>query len=1122
MADGTRLKNLDEQLRKLETRIHIQVDSMQVELQETRTHVDTRMEELDKKIDALMAGMETKLTSFLQALNRDRVTAPDESPPLDKTPLLSNPYVRCKEWCDQSAASKEHRVIVPNPPKVDLPFFEGDRPQVWIRKCEKYFLIHQLPEDQKLEVMEMYLVGKAEIWFHGVKRRKGRISWEEFCELLKKRFGDRGRRDEVEEFNKLHQTSTVKDYQEKFEELSSLMLVRDPHLSESYFVSSFISGIKEEIKPMELGALGKFKVLQLSTANTGGKVSEPFGQKKVNSESTNLESGKISPHEILRKKNNHLCFKCGEKFSLDHQCKFRHLNFILEDDEEPEFLDAIGEQDEYTGHPGQSVDVSLHALTSSIKRKTLKMQGLLKGKTISVMVDTGSTNSFLNSTLLNTMTLRTVKMTPLRATIADGTTISSELYCPNVTWSIQGYNFSFPLVIMELGTWDMILGLDWMVQYSPITFDFKQLMIKLSEEDGEMVLKGAAEQPSIKLVRGKAIKKFMQQKHRTLASICSVPEDSNSDDVNSLPSEISELLHQFSDIFAEPTQLPPKRAHDYTIPLKPGAQPFKLIPYRYLNNLTIKDKYPIPNFEELLNELFGSKFFSKIDLRSGYHQIRVKACDIHKTVFQTHQGHYKFLVMPLGLTNAPASFQSLMNEIFQPYLRKFILVFFDAILIYSPDLQSHVNHLRTMLKILRSHQLYAKMSKCMFAQLKVEYLGHIISYNGVEMDAAKVECIRTWLVPETVKGLRGFLGLTGYYRSCHSLLEFEGYHEYHSCARMPDFSKPFVVETDACSKGIGAVLMQEGQPIAYLSKALSPKNLGLSIYDKELLAVAMAVTKWKHYLLEYHFIIRTDYQSLRFLLEQRLNTPLQHKCLTKLLGLDYEIQYKKGAESKAADALSRKGFQEEDTAGKACVSEDSEKIAQLLIDPTSVADYEYADGILRFKGKIYVGDHGNLRTQIIQHLHSSAVGGHSGQLGCLKRLGTPLPVPNQAWSQISMDFIESLPNSEGSDTIVVVVDRFTKFSYFVPLKHPFSVVEVAKLFLTHVFRLHTLLDVIVSDRDKLFTSLFWQELFRLVGTRLNLNSAYHPQTDGQSERVNQCVETYLRYMSSDRPQKWKS
>ncbi|XP_027160631.1 uncharacterized protein LOC113761725 [Coffea eugenioides] len=616
MADGTRLKNLDEQLRKLETRVQIQVDSLQTELQDARTHVDTKMDELDKKIDALMAGMETKLTSFLQALNRDRATATGDSPPPEKTPLLTNPHARCREWGDQSAAGKEHKVTIPSLPKVELPFFEGDRPQEWIRKCEKYFLVHQLPEDQKLEVVEMYLVGKAEIWFQGIKRSKGRTSWEGFCQLVNRRFGDRERRDEVEEFNKLHQTTSVKDYQEKFEELSSLMLIRDPHLSESYFVSSFISGIKEEIKPMvkmlkPATLLEAFEIaewqeqlLAFNGRNTRNfrtwepgesskslsatvvtkpreKISEQIGQRKWTPENTNQEHRKISPQEILRRKNNHLCFKCGERFSPGHQCKYRHLNLILEEDEETEFLDAIGEQDEQTGHPGQSVDISLHALTASIKRKTLKLQGVLKGQTVSILVDTGSTNSFLNAALLETMELRTASMTPLKATIADGTTISSELFCPHVTWSIQGYNFNFPLIVMGLGTWDLILGVDWMVQYSPITFDFQQLMIKLSEEGGEMVLEGVAEQPSMKLIRGKAVRKFMQQKHRTRPTVCSVSDGGNLNGVSPLPSEISELLHEFSDVFAEPTQLPPERAHDHTIPLKPDAQPFKLRPYRY-------------------------------------------------------------------------------------------------------------------------------------------------------------------------------------------------------------------------------------------------------------------------------------------------------------------------------------------------------------------------------------------------------------------------------------------------------------------------------------------------------------------------------------------------------------
>lgn len=261
-----------------------------------------------------------------------------------------------------------------------------------------------------------------------------------------------------------------------------------------------------------------------------------------------------------------------------------------------------------------------------------------------------------------------------------------------------------------------------------------------------------------------------------------------------------------------------------------------------------------------------------MDLRSGYHQLRMNDEDVYKTAFKSHNGHFEFLVMPFGLTNAPASFQHWMNQVFKPLLRKCVLIFFDDILIYSKSLSDHWMHLRQVFEIMSLHQMHAKPSKCIFEIEKIEYLGHFISGQGVETDPRKIESVANWPTPQSIKNLRGFLGLAGYYRKfikgyalisrpLNDLLK-KGAFKWNESAKhafltlkhalisapvlaIPNFSKIFVVETDASQKGIGAVLVQDSHPIAYISKSLGPRWQMLSVYEKELLALVFAVQKWE-------------------------------------------------------------------------------------------------------------------------------------------------------------------------------------------------------------------------------------------------------------------------------------
>ncbi|MCH83059.1 hypothetical protein A2U01_0003873, partial [Trifolium medium] len=461
------------------------------------------------------------------------------------------------------------------------------------------------------------------------------------------------------------------------------------------------------------------------------------------------------------------------------------------------------------------------------------------------------------------------------------------------------------------------------------------------------------------------------------------------------------------------------------------------------------------------------------------------------------------------------------------------------------------------------------------------------------MNAEKIKDVLAWPKPLNVKQLRGFLGLTGYYRrfiksyaqiagSLTDLLKkdaFDWTHEAETAFQnlkqavtsapvlsLPDFSKPFTLETDASGTGVGAVLGQQGHPIAYFSKKLSPRRQKQSAYIRELLAITEALAKFRHYLLGHRFVIKTDQKGLKSLLEQSLQTPEQQEWLHKFIGFDFHIEYKPGKDNIPADTLSRmymlawsepknQFLQELQTA----LEKDSvmqQQMRACLQQADANQCYTIRDGLLFWKDKLVIPNDKNLINMILKEFHTSHIGGHAGIQRTMARIQAqfhwkkmrddikeyvqqcticqqaktvttspagllqPLPIPHQVWEDIAMDFITSLPMSFGFTVIMVVIDRLTKYSHFVALKADYTSKTVAEAFMLNIAKLHGIPKSIVSDRDKVFTSSFWQNLFKLQGTSLAMSTAYHPQTDGQSEALNKCLEMYLRCFTFQNPKGW--
>ncbi|GJT05981.1 putative reverse transcriptase domain-containing protein [Tanacetum coccineum] len=502
---------------------------------------------------------------------------------------------------------------------------------------------------------------------------------------------------------------------------------------------------------------------------------------------------------------------------------------------------------------------------------------------------------------------------------------------------------------VELGSFDVIIGMDWLAKYHAVIVCAEKI-IRIPFGDEILIVRGDGSSNKhgtrLNIISCTKSQEYLTKGcHIFLASITATKEEDKSKEKRL---EDVLVVQEFPEIFPEDLPgIPPTRQVEFRIDLVPGATPVARAPYRLapsemkelaeqleLNKLTVKNRYPLPRIDDLFDQLQGSSIYSKIDLRSGYHQLRVREEDIPKTAFRTRYGHYEFQVMSFGLTNAPAVFMDLMNRVCKPYLDKFVIVFIDDILIYSKSKKEHEGHLRQILKLLKKEELYAKFSKCEFWIPRVQFLGHVIDCQGIHVDPAKIESIKDWASPKTPTEIRQFLGLAGYYRRfiegfskiaktmtklTQKGVKFDWGDKQEAAFQLlkqklcsapilalPEGSEDFIAYCDASKKGLGAVLMQREKVISYASRQLKIHEKNYTTHDLELGAVVFALKMWRHYLYGTKCTVFTDHKSLQHILDQKDLNMRQRRWLELLSDYDCEIRYHPGKANVVADALSRK------------------------------------------------------------------------------------------------------------------------------------------------------------------------------------------------------------------------
>ena len=654
--------------------------------------------------------------------------------------------------------------------------------------------------------------------------------------------------------------------------------------------------------------------------------------------------------------------------------------------------------------------------------------------------------------------------------------------------------------------------------------------------------------------------------------------------------------------------------------------------YRYLNEWTVKNAYPLPLISEIMDKLKGAKFFTKLDIRWGYNNVRIREGDEWKAAFKTNKGLFEPTVMFFGLCNSPATFQAMMDDTFSDFVEKgMMIVYMDDVLIYGKTKEELDENTKLVLERIREADLYCKPRKCEFCKTKIEYLGMVVEEGKVSMDPGKLKGIQDWPIPTTVKQVRAFLGFGNFYRRfirkfsdlarpLNDLLKKDKIFDWNDeCQQsfdllkqrfteepvlmMPDHSKPFQIEADASKYASGAVLTQcdingDRHPIAYISKTFSPAERNYEIYDRELLAIIRALEEWRHYIQgsPHQTTVLSDHKNLTYYREAKKLNRRQARWSLYLSEFDIKLVHVPGTKMVLSDALSRRPdlCPDEDTDNSDVIVLPDHLFINLLdLDLQQwIADADELDAdvaavlhallgkgptpfrndltdwtteefhgkhILFYQGKNYIPKNINLQRDIVKSLHDHETAGHPGELetynavrqhywwpglrsfvrnyvqGCgvcqqFKIDRTPAhpsfsPIPGASsprpFAHCSMDLITDLPPADGYDSILVVVDQgLTKGVILIPCNKTITAEGTARLLLENLYKRFGLPDKIISDRGPQFASHSFRELLKLLGITSSLTTAYHPQSDGATERTNQEIEAYLSIYCSSNPEEW--